>query len=167
MNRAANALVSAASTNISRHGGIDLHIAGIGCARKQCRCAHELACLAVPTLGNVLVQPCLLQAAAARPSQTLYRRYGFAGGALDGKLARTRCNAIDVNRASTAGADAAAEFGSSQSERIPQHPQQWSIFIEVDIMAATIDNKCMPPHLDLAFLPSKAADGLSRRILCR
>ena len=150
MNCAPNALVSPASTNIARHGGIDLRIAGIGCARKQCRCAHELACLTVPTLCNVLVQPCLLQLAAASPGQPLDRRYGFTGGALDGKLARTRCHAIDVNRARTAGADAAAELGSSQSERVAQHPQQWSVFIEVDILAAAIDNKCMPPHLDLA-----------------
>ena len=43
-------------------------------------------------------------------------------------------HAVDVHGAGAALRDAAAVFGAGQADLLPQHPQQWRIGIDVDIV---------------------------------
>lgn len=61
LNGGANAGIRAAAANIAAHGLVDLGVAWILVFRKQCSRTHELAALAVPTLGNVMLDPSSLQ----------------------------------------------------------------------------------------------------------
>ena len=153
----ANSDVRAASTDIARHCRIDLRITGLGIVCKQSRCAHELTGLTIPALRNILEQPSFLQSPASRPRQPLDGRNGLTRRNLHGERARTCGDAIDVNRTSTAGADTAAEFCSGQSEGIAQHPQQWRVRLDVDIVVITINKERMPRHPISAF--SEPAEG--------
>jgi hypothetical protein len=60
MNRLAYALVGAAAANVTLHRRIDLSIVRFGDPRQQGFGGHHLARLTVPTLGNINVQPGLL-----------------------------------------------------------------------------------------------------------
>jgi len=53
--------VRTAPTVISGQCLINVVIVGLTVCREKCGCAHDLACLAVPTLWHVVLNPCGLQ----------------------------------------------------------------------------------------------------------
>ena len=53
--------------------------------------------------------------------------------------ARTHRDAVDVDGAGAALGDAATVFGTGQPDRLPQHPEQRSVGVDVDLMSRSID----------------------------
>src|SRR6267143_5892498 len=56
----ADSHISAAATDVPRHGGVDIAIGRVGLGGEQCRCGHDLARLAIAALRYVQVDPGLL-----------------------------------------------------------------------------------------------------------
>ena len=48
--------------------------------------------------------------------------------------------AVDMDGARSATGNAAAIFGAGEADFIAQHPQQWRIWIDIDIMRCTINS---------------------------
>src|SRR5271156_2176090 len=64
--RRADAHVSAAPADVSRHGGVDIGILRMRRGVEQSRCRHDLPGLAVAALDHLQIQPCLLHFGAGR-----------------------------------------------------------------------------------------------------
>jgi len=102
MDGSANTNVSGAATEVARHSGVDVGIRGFGLVLQECGSAHQLACLAIAALRDIVVDPSLLQ----RMQRTVGTRETFDRGDLltlhgrNGRLTRTNRTAIDVHGAS-------------------------------------------------------------------
>src|ERR1700688_1909050 len=62
--RFANTYVRAAPANVSRHGGADIRVIGVGRRRQERRRRHDLARLTVAALHNLEFEPCSLHSDA-------------------------------------------------------------------------------------------------------
>ncbi len=119
--------VGGATAQVAGHGVIDLRIARLRRALEQGRRRHDLASLAIAALRHVQLLPSLLQGMHGMRIEAFYRGYFFLAER------RNRCetgagrHTVDVHRACTALADAAAEFGADQIQAVAQGPQQWRI----------------------------------------
>src|SRR5277367_4338424 len=77
LDRLANAHVRAASADVSRHGRVDVGVAGMRGGVEQGRRGHDLSRLAVPALDDLQVEPGLLHfGAGRRGADSLDRRDG-------------------------------------------------------------------------------------------
>src|SRR5262249_35071279 len=96
--------------------------------------------LAVAALNDFEIEPGLLYLGARRG-----RADAFDGGdgavlqRADRKNAGTHRLAVDMHGAGAALRDAAAVFGASYAKHIAQHPEQWSIATDVDVVLGSID----------------------------
>ncbi len=54
-------VVGRATTDVASHTFLNLSVGGLGMLRQQGGGAQDLAALAVPALGDIKVDPCLLQ----------------------------------------------------------------------------------------------------------
>src|SRR5262249_57985063 len=59
--------------------------------------------------------------------------------------ARAHRRTVDVHRASTALGNPAAIFRAHQTERIPQHPEQGRVGIDIDVVGSPVDGKTRHP----------------------
>ena len=130
---AANPQVGPTAAEVARHGGVDLGIRGSGVLLEQGRGRHDLARLAVAALGDVFVDPRLLNGVEF---------FGAFGQALDGAdLAVSHTAdadatgadglAVEEDRAGSTLPDPAAVFGAHELKPIPEHPQEGRGGVEV------------------------------------
>src|SRR4051812_33423513 len=127
MNRASNARVGSAATDIAPHADIDFFISGIRPFPEQHRRSHDLSRLAIAALRHILADPGLLQ------GMRKLRREPFDGddllafGARDRRNARSHRFAVQMNRAGAALCHSTAKLRSRQADGLAQHPQQWRV----------------------------------------
>src|SRR6516162_3265382 len=120
----ADAHVSAATADVSRHRSVDVGIVGVWRRSEQRGRRHDLPGLAVAALNDFEIEPGLLHLGARRG-----RADAFDGGdgavlqRADRKNAGTHWLAVDMHGAGAALRDAAAEFGSCQAENVAQYPE--------------------------------------------
>src|SRR5262245_26547601 len=119
----ANALIGAATTDIARHGGINLGVGRIGIALKKSRGGHDLARLAVAALHDFNIEPSPLDLGSA---------FGFPDR-FDGcdlladhvghrRDARSYRAPVKMDGAGPAQRDPATELRSRQADDVAQHP---------------------------------------------
>src|SRR6266700_277640 len=141
--------IGAAATDIG-HLPVDIGIAGMGIALEERGRRHDLAGLAIAALRHLLFDP------GHDNGMVLVRGDAFDGGDVPSRQSARRKRAgphglaIDVHRASTAKARAAAEFGAGQAKRIAQDPKKGSIGLGIHIDGLAVDlqrkHRRSPPY---------------------
>src|SRR5947209_2639258 len=96
----------------------DVSARGLGIAREQLGCLHDLPRLAVAALRHLFGDPSLLQRMRGIGREPLDSYDLFAGNRAQVHLARALRDAVDVDRAGAAQAGAAAVFGPGQSDMV-------------------------------------------------
>src|SRR5258706_3690926 len=95
----ADSHISAAATDVPRHGGIDIAIGRIGPGGEQCRCGHDLTRLAIAALRYLQVDPGLLDLlAGGRGANGLDGGDALAGHGGDLPDARAHQLAVEEHR---------------------------------------------------------------------
>src|SRR6478752_5348047 len=139
MDRRAHLLERAATADVA-DVGVDVGVGRLGLVLEQRRHRHDHAALAIAALRHVVLEPRLLHLV-----QRAVLREPFDGGDLltvdraERHRARTHRDAVDVDGAGAALGDAATVFGTRQPDRLPQHPEQRSVGVDVDLMSRSID----------------------------
>src|SRR5882672_11106332 len=140
----ADAHISAAATDVSGHGGVDVAIARVGVGREQGRRGHDLAGLAIAALRDLQRDPGLLDLLAGwSGADGLDRGDALAGRGRDRRDARAHGLAVDVHRARAAQRHAAAEFRAGHPEHIAQHPQQRRVVVDIDAAGFAVDRQSL------------------------
>src|SRR6266581_1183523 len=94
----ADAHISAAATDVPRHGGVDVAIGRVGLGGEQRRRGHDLAGLAIAALRHLKLDPGLLNLlAGGRGADGLDRGDALPGRGRDGRDARAHRLAIEVD----------------------------------------------------------------------
>ncbi len=133
MNGLANARIGAASANVAGHGFVDVFVGrGRVLGQQNCR-AHDLTGLTIAALGNVNFDPGLLQGMTQVGSESFNRRDLFAGSISNSLYTRANRFSVEMYRTRAAEGHAAAVFGSGQSQRFPEHPEERRVRIDVDV----------------------------------
>lgn len=137
----AHFLEGAATTDIG-HRCVDVGIGGFGLGLEQ-RCGrHQHARLAIAALGHFMIEPGLLHFV-----QDLARSQALDGGDFSAlnrpgwNRTRTQGCAIKMDRASIALGNAAAVFGTSQSNLLADSPEQRCVGVNVDSLGLAIDGQ--------------------------
>src|SRR5258705_7028341 len=135
-----NARVGPAAADVARHGGVDVSVRGLGLDGEQGGCAHDLAHLAVTTLGHVQRRPGRLHLLAdGRGAEALDGRDLLAHGQRGGRAARAHRLAVDVHGAGAAEGHPASELGAGQAESVAQDPEQRRGRVGVDTSRLAVD----------------------------
>src|SRR2546428_11780070 len=99
---------------------------------EQRGCGHHLSRLAVPALRYVFGDPRALDWMRAVWRQPFDGSDPAVPNGRDRSHAGPRCHIIQVDGTRAALRDAAAELGSSQSQRVTQHPEERHVGWDVD-----------------------------------
>src|SRR5882672_1953135 len=92
----ADSHISAAATDVPRHGGVDIAIGRVGLGGEQRRRGHDLAGLAIAALRHLELDPGLLDLSAGRcGTNGLDRGHALAGRGSDRRDARAHRLAIE------------------------------------------------------------------------
>ena len=134
MNRAPDALVGPAAADVTRHRRVNVGVGRLRLCRKQGRGRHDLPRLAVAALRNFLGDPGLLQRVVAAVRETFDGGDFLAFHGFNRRDARTDWVTVDMDGASAALRDAAAELGAGQAEVFTERPEQRSVGIDVDLV---------------------------------
>lgn len=134
-----DARISAAAADIALHVGIDVGIAGVLIFGEERSGAHDLARLAIATLGHIVLAPGFLEGMLAIVGKAFDRRDGFSAQARHGHRAGAYRLAIEVDGAGAALANSAAVFGANQFEIISENPENGSIRICLYIVGFTVN----------------------------
>ena len=140
MNRAANAWIGAAAAEVA-HRRINVGVAGVGVSVEQCDGGHDLAGLAVAALGDLVFDPGGLDGV-----QAVGRADAFNGGdrfvnGADRQHTGAHGLVTDMYRASAALGDAAAEFGSGQTQFVAQYPEQRHFGFDIYMINMVVDGQ--------------------------
>src|ERR1700683_1620797 len=129
LDRVADADVGAAAADVARHGGVDIDVGWIAIGGKQRRSRHDLSGLAITALDDFDVEPGFLyfRACFSGPN-AFYGGDSTIPDRADGKQTGPQLFTGEVNRASAALRDAAAEFCAGQAQYVTQHPKQGHVF---------------------------------------
>ena len=141
MDRLADTVVGAASTNIATHSFVDFRIVWRTVSAEQGRRAHDLATLAVTALWHPHLDPGLLHLFANRILGDRFDRRDlppFHGA--NRSYAGSNWLPVHMHRAGSAEAHATAKFGSSESQDIAYCPQQGHIIRGVQAMLFAIQS---------------------------
>jgi len=114
--RGPNAQVGAAAAQVSRHRLVNLSIGRLGLFGQKGRSLHELAGLAVATLGHFKLDPSLLKRVQPPLAQMLYGGDASADDITHRNAAGSDCGAIKMDGATPAQPGAATETGSGESK---------------------------------------------------
>jgi hypothetical protein len=141
MNGAPDSLIGSTAANIARHCSVDFRVRGLGVLRKQRSGGHDLAGLAITTLGYLFSDPCRLERMCRRRRQPFdrsdllrsYVRHRHATGS-------DRCT-INVDGTGAALLQAAAKLSSRQSNRVANHPEQWRVGTDIHIILLAINSQ--------------------------
>src|ERR1041385_5761572 len=120
---------------------INIVVGGLRVLGEQRDGRHDLAGLAEPALRHAELDPGALHRMIAGGRQSLDRRDRVAGSAAERRDARADGAAVEVHRAGTAQRLAAAELGAGEAEHVAQHPQQWHVFVGVDLAGDSVDRE--------------------------
>src|ERR1700756_2617139 len=133
MNGLPDARVGSAAADIAAHRLINILVGWFWNLGQQHRRAHNLPGLAIAALRHVQLNPRLLQGMRQVSGQPLDCRYVLS--LRSGQRSNTRANRLScqVYGARSAERHSTAEFCSRQSQRVPQHPQQRSRWIDVHV----------------------------------
>jgi hypothetical protein len=107
--RCANAGVGAASADVSGHRCIDLRVGRFRVLKKQRRCLHDLARLAIAALRNLEIDPRLLKWVKPVCAQLLDRRHDRSIQVAERDAARARCFFVYVYGTAAAQSRTAAK----------------------------------------------------------
>src|SRR5882672_1882092 len=145
----ADSHISAAATDVPRHGGVDISIGRLGIGGEQRRRGHDLAGLAIAALRDLELDPGLLDfLAGGGGANGLDRGDALAGCGSDRRNARAHRLAVEVDGARAAQAEAATEFGAGHSEHIAKHPEQRRVVVDIGAAKFAVDCQRMW-HLSL------------------
>lgn len=122
MNGFSNPYVSTAAAQV-RHILVDILIGGVGEFLQEIGRCHDLASLAVTTLGYVELKPRLLNRVIARPGQSFDGRNVVILNRVDGRDATSSCLPIDVHCTGTTLTDATSKLCSGHFEMVAQYPE--------------------------------------------
>src|SRR5258705_6210812 len=140
LDRFANADIRPTAADVAGHRVIDVGIRRTRIARKERRRGHDLARLAVPALHDLPVEPRLLDFGARRcRSDCLDRCDLGSADAVDRGDAGTGGDAVDVHGAGAAQCHAAAELRAGHAEHVAQHPQEWDVAVDIDVVGGSVD----------------------------
>src|ERR1700691_2760954 len=129
-----NAWIATAPADVAFHRFADLIVGWFLVAGQQRRRRHDLTSLAIAALRHTEFAPRLLDRVLTLGVETLDSGNGFAGDVRHGDDAGAGRLAIEMDGASSAERDAAAEFRSSQAELVAQIPQERHRRIAVEFM---------------------------------
>src|SRR6516162_6421272 len=131
VDRLAHLLIGAAAANVG-DGAVDIRVAWRRVVLEQGGDRHDHPALAIAALRNVVVDPGLLHLMQrAVGGEPLDRRDLTGANRTDRYRAGPRRDPVDVHRAGATLGDAAAVFGSCQTERVAQYPEQRSVRIDI------------------------------------
>ncbi len=122
----ADAMIGTAATVVTVHCGDDVITRRIGIGIEECRCGHNLAAHAPPTLWHLMINECLLQGMwhAISERQPFDSGNLFANELIDGCLAGASGNPVDVDGTCATNTRTAAEFGARHVEFVAEHEYQ-------------------------------------------
>jgi len=142
MDRATNAGVGAAATEVPRHGVVDVIVGRLPGAGEQRGGAHDLPDLAITALGNVFFDPRALQRMRPVGRESLDRGDGARPHRTNRHRARAHDLAVEMHGARAAQSGPAAVLGTGEIEDVPKHPEERHIGWDVDFVAAAVDREC-------------------------
>jgi len=135
-----NALVSAATADISSHRCIDVGVGRTRCLRQQGGCRHDLPRLAVATLNHIQIKPRLLECPALR--RAAHRLDGRDRAPSNGGNRHntgTNGNTVRVHRARTAQCEATAKLRARKTQHVAEDSKERCIALDIDGMYRPID----------------------------
>src|SRR5687767_14836727 len=128
-----DAEVGPAPAEVPAHRFVDVGVAGLGILVEQRHGLHDLAGLAVPALGHVVVDPGLLdRMERAVLGQAVDGRHVASGHAAHLGDAGASGHAVDVAGAGAAEAHAAAVLEALDVEPVTQDPEEFLVVVGVD-----------------------------------
>src|SRR3954469_11879274 len=138
---AANALVGGAAAEIAAHRRIDVRVGGFAVLGQEADRRHDLPGLAIAALRHIELDPGVLNRLRDLAADALDRRYGFAGGVRDWRLARAHGLPVEMDGAGAARGDAAAVFRAREIEEIPESPEERHVRIGIDRVWRAVDRQ--------------------------
>ena len=140
MNGFANAGVGAAAAEIGLVA-FNIGVAGSRKSLQQIHRRHNLARLAVTTLGDIFLDPGLLDRVQAVTGESLNR--GDLASVYTGNRRDTGALSPSpyVYSAGTAKPCTATELGAAEAGLVAQHPEQWSIDVAVEGKSLAIERE--------------------------
>ena len=141
MDGLADPLVGAATADVSTHKVVDVGVGGLWFFCKKRDCGHDLAGLAVATLGNIFLDPSHLHGMGAIGGKTFNGGDLFSGHTRDRQHTRARRFSVDVHGAGTALHDAAPEFRPGHIEGVAKHPQERHILADVHRLSFSVESE--------------------------
>ena len=139
MNCTPDARIRSATTDVSRHGLVDIVVGRLGIFFEQDGCAHDLSGLAVAALWDVNFDPCALH------GMRVVRGKPFDGGnvlAFDtGERRDTRAYraTVEMDRTRAAESHSSAKLGSSQIHFVADGPEQRHFGTDIQLIGLVID----------------------------
>ena len=141
MNRFTDAGIRSAPAQIAFHRLIDVGVRWVRLPSQKGRGRHDLSRLAVAALRHIDFDPCPLDRVTDVRRKTFDRGYRLARYTGNRCSARTRSNAVDMDRARSAQLQTATELGSGQSERVSQDPEQGHLSRDVNALSFPVKGK--------------------------
>src|SRR5207249_6617823 len=141
MNGAPDALIRSTPADVSRHRFVDVFIGGPWFFAQQHGSAHQLSRLAIAALRHVFGNPSALQWMTQIGREALDGCYFFACCPRQRRDAGSHCLAIEMYGACAALRHAATVLRPCETEIFPQHPEQGSCRIHVEVYALLVDNE--------------------------
>jgi hypothetical protein len=139
----ANTRQGAATTDVGQVGG-ELIFGERRICGEPGADGHDHAGLAVAALGNLVVDPSLLDwgdGAVVGSGQAFNCCDLCVGYGAYGNDATADGFAIDVDGANSADGNAAAEFGAGELEFIAKNPEEWGVGFDVEIVGDAVDGE--------------------------
>src|SRR5262249_9542248 len=138
----ANAWICAATTDIARHGRIDLGVCRIGVALKKSRGRHDLARLAVAALHDFDIEPSLLDLGSTFGLADRFNGCDLLADHVGhGRDARSDRTTVEMHCTCPAQRDPATELRSRQADNVAQHPQERHVVRNVELLLLTVDRQ--------------------------
>src|SRR5262245_34806252 len=151
LDRAHDALIGAAATDIRAHVLDDLVARGLGVLLQEIGRTHDLAGLAVAALRHSLGEPGFLHRMTAAGRQAFDGGDRFVREFGELRLAGIGALAVDMYHAGAAQAGAAAELGTGKLQAFTHNPEQRSLWRCLDRHRFAVDGKvyrhCFPSWL--------------------
>ena len=138
MDCGANFWVGTTTAQVALHGVIDVLIRGGGVICQQISSLHDLSGLTVTALGDLVVDPRLLDDREVVGGAEPFDCGHIAPNIRKGHLARPHGLAINMHGAGATGRHAAAEFSASEANGVAQNPKQGHVVGEVNCVGFSV-----------------------------
>src|SRR2546427_6802937 len=140
VNRLSNPRVGPTAAKVGDLAGY-VCVAGVSVLGQECSSRHDLSRLTIPALRHIAFSPSHLQRMLGVWRESFYGRYVFPGHPAYRLHARTHCLAIHVYRTRPAERHSAAKLGSSETDGVPDHPQQRRVRLYVHGVHLSINSE--------------------------